>query len=158
MTIAREGPEPGISNFVDVVPLVFAGGSGGNQAELFTNFDEGVNIGTQVRIGFDQPNAAFGFAAWAASDFEDAILEIFDGAVLLGSQALPGGNGAFLGYILTGGDTATSVRFRSASLIVGTTGEGFAIDDLELVAVPEPTSLALLMTGLAAAAGLRPRR
>ena len=97
MTISRKGPEPSLTNFIDVPPLAFALGSGTSQAELFTNFEEGLNIGTLVRISFASANAAFGFDAWAASDFEDSILEIFDGATLLGSQALPGGSGAFLG-------------------------------------------------------------
>jgi hypothetical protein len=158
MTISREGPEPGITNFIDVPPLTFSPGSGTSQAELFTNFEEGVSIGTLVRISFDSANVALGFDAWAASDFEDAILEIFDGPTLLGSQVLPGGNGAFLGYILTGGDAATSVRFRSATLIVGTTGEGFAIDNLAGAAVvPEPGTIALTLLGLIGVAVRRRR-
>jgi len=149
MTISREGPEPGVTNFIDTPPLLFAFGSGTSQAELFTNFEEGVSIGTLVRISFNSANAAFGFDAWAASDFEKSILEVFNGATLLGSQALPGGSGAFLGYILTPGDAATSVRFRSATLIVGTTGEGFAIDNLAgAAALPEPGTIALTLLGL----------
>jgi hypothetical protein len=150
MTIGREGPEAGLTNFIDVPPLAFAGGSSTSQAELFTNFDEGDLIGTQVRIAFAQQNRAFGFSAWAAADFEDAVLEVFDGATLRGTSPVPAGDGAFLGYVLTGGDAATSVRFRSATLIVGTTGEGFAIDDLAVVAVPEPATWITLGLGLAA--------
>jgi hypothetical protein len=144
MTIAREGPEAGLTNFVDVVPLSFPSGSGTNQAELFTNFAEGVGIGTQVRIDFDQPNVAFGLDAWVASDFEGALMQVYDGAILLDSLVVPGGNGAFLGYTITGG-TATSVLFQSATLIVGTTGEGFVIDNLAGVAVPEPAGVALAL-------------
>jgi len=159
MTISREGPEAGVSNFIDVPPLVFSGGSGTAQGELFTNFNEGINVGTQVRIAFAQPNVAFGFDAWAASDFEDAILEVYDATAVVGSQALPGGAGPFLGYVLSGGDAATSVRFVSATLIVGTTGEGFAIDNLAGVAVPEPPTVALSsLAGVGAVVLSRRRR
>jgi hypothetical protein len=138
MTISREGPEAGLSNYIDVPPLVFSAGSGTAQAELFTNTNEGANIGTQVRITFSQLNTAFGFNSWEAVGLEGAVLEVYNGATLLGSQNLGGANAAFLGYTLTGGDVATSVRFRSNLLIVGTSGEGFAIDNLAGVGVPEP--------------------
>lgn len=147
--ISREGPEPGLSNYVDVLPLTFPGGSGTNQAEVFVNTLEGMNVGTNVRITFAQPNLAFGFDVWEAVGLEGARLEIYNGAALLGSQVLPGGNGAFVGYTLTGGETATSVLFRANSLIVGTSGEGFAIDNLAGIAVPEPTAGALLLVGTA---------
>ena len=57
MTISREGPEPGLTNFIDVPPLMFSSGSGTAQAELFTNTNEGQLIGTQVRIAFAFPAA-----------------------------------------------------------------------------------------------------
>src|SRR4051794_35507783 len=47
MTISREGPEPGLTNYIDVPPLQFSTGSGTAQGELFTNTNEGPNIGTQ---------------------------------------------------------------------------------------------------------------
>lgn len=149
MTISREGPEPGLSNFIDVPPLMFSSGSGTAQAELFTNSNEGVNIGTQVRIAFSQLNIAFGFNSWEAVGLEGSILEVYNGATLLGSQNLGAANAAFLGYTLTGGDIATSVRFRSNLLIVGTSGEGFAIDNLAGVSVPEPAMAVTIATVLA---------
>jgi hypothetical protein len=150
MTISREGPEPGLQNFVDVPPLMFSGGSGTAQAELFVNTNEGMNIGTQVRIAFAALNKAFGFESWEAVGLEGAVLEVYNGATLLGSQNLGGADAAFLGYTLTGGDVATSVRFRANLLIVGTSGEGFAIDNLAGVAVPEPGGWALVSTALVA--------
>jgi hypothetical protein len=157
MTISREGPEAGLTNFIDVPPLMFSGGSGTAQAEVFTNFNEGANIGTQVRLAFNQTNRAFGFDSWAAGDFEDANLEIYNGAALVGSQAVPAGNNVFLGYVLSGGDVATSVRFASAMMIVGTTGEGFAIDNLAGAAVPEPGSAALTAFAIGAVFAARRR-
>jgi hypothetical protein len=157
MTISREGPEAGLTNFIDVPPLMFVGGSGTAQAELFTNFNEGSNIGTQVRVAFNQTNRAFGFDSWAAGDFEDANLEIYNGAALVGSQTVPAGNNVFLGYVLSGGDVATWVRFASATMIVGTTGEGFAIDNLAGAAIPEPGSAALASIAMGAALAVRRR-
>jgi hypothetical protein len=150
MTISREGPEGGLdnSNMIDVPPLVFSGGSGTAQAELFVNTNEGVNIGTQVRIAFAALNKAFGFESWEAVGLEGSVLEVYNGATLLGSQNLGGANAAFLGYTLTGGDVATSVRFRANLLIVGTSGEGFAIDNIAGVAVPEPAGWMLMSAAL----------
>ena len=135
---------------------MFSPNSGTSQAELFTDFPEGLDPGIQVRITFDQPHVAFGFDSWAAGDFEGATLEVFNGAALLGTQSVPSGSGVFQGYLLTGGDTATSIRFRSTMLIVGFTGEGFAIENLSgatTVAVPGPGSLTLAALGLAGLAG-----
>jgi hypothetical protein len=158
MTISREGPEAGLTNYIDVPPLTFSTGSGTAQAELFTNTNEGMNIGTQVRIAFSQLNTAFGFNSWEAVGLEGAVLEVYNGATLLGSQNLGGANAAFLGYTLTGGDTATSVRFRSNLLIVGTSGEGFAIDNLAGVGVPEPTGPAITLSALVAFSAITRRR
>jgi hypothetical protein len=158
MTISREGPEQGLSNYIDVPPLVFSGGSGTAQAELFTNTNEGANIGTQVRIAFVAANKALGFNSWEAVGLEGSVLEVYNGATLLGSQNLGGASAAFLGYVLTGGDVATSVRFRSNLLIVGTSGEGFAIDNLAGVAVPEPWGAALASLCLAGISTCERRR
>jgi hypothetical protein len=158
MTISREGPEAGLSNYIDALPLTFSGGSGTAQAELFTNTNEGANIGTQVRIAFSQLNTAFGFNSWEAVGLEGAVLEVYNGATLLGSQNLGGANAAFLGYALNGGDTATSVRFRSNLLNVGTSGEGFAIDNLAGVGVPEPELAGVVIAAMAAAWAKRRRK
>jgi hypothetical protein len=150
MSISREGPEPGLSNYVDVLPLVFPGGSGTNQGELFVNAIEGVAVGSNVRITFNEPNVAFGFDVWEAVGLEGARLDVYDGAVQLRTEQIPGGNAAFLGYVCTAGEAASSVLFRANSLIVGTSGEGFAIDNLAGVSVPEPAAASLAAVALGA--------
>lgn len=131
-------------NFVDVAPFDLTDNNGTNHASLFVDFPEGASPGTQVRLTFASPNLAFGSDTSQGTIAEGAVLEVFNGAVLLGSQPVSNTASAFLGYSLTGGDVATSVRFRSASLTPGNTGEGFSIDNLLGVdarnglAVPEP--------------------
>jgi hypothetical protein len=148
MTISREGPEAGLSNHIDALPLTLPGGSGTNQAELFVNAIEGVSVGTNVRITFDQPAIAFGFDVWEAVGLEGARLDVYDGATQLRSELIPGGNAAFLGFVATAGEGADSVLFRANLLIVGTSGEGFAIDNLAGVGVPEPTAASLVALAL----------
>jgi hypothetical protein len=154
MTIRQEGVSQLTSfrNQIDVVPVEFPPPSGTDVASLFTNAPEGTDPGVQVRIAFNAPNTGFGFDSWIGPLAEGAILEVFSGTTLLGSQALGNADNAFLGYALTGTDTATSVRFRSSTLIPGTGGEGFNIDNLAGTAIPEPSSL--ITAGIACLVGL----
>ena len=139
-TIQQEGSDLSFRNFVDVPPFGFVDHNGTNHASLFVNFPEGTSLGTQVRLTFANPNAAFGGDTVQDTMAEGAVFEVFNGAVLLGSQSVAAAS-AFLGYSLTGGDVATSVRFRSASLSPGATGEGFTYDNL--VGVNAPNGVAV---------------
>ena len=130
MTIQQEGTERMAWNEVDVPPLQFTPNSGGNSGLLLTNFPEDGSSGIQVRITFTDLNRAFGFDSWSGNDGEGAVLDVFNGATLLGSRALTGGNGDFLGYVLTGVDTSMTVLFRSDRLVPGMGGERFYIDNL----------------------------
>lgn len=163
MTIRQEGVDAAFRNQVDVAPLEFSTGNGTNSGSLFTNAPEGPAAGTQVRITFNALNQAFGLESWEGNSGEGAVMEVYSGTTLLGSQALTDASGAFLGYVLTNGDTATSVRFRSDRLNGGQGGEGFYIDNLAGVtaaAIPEPGPLLLSGIGLVvfAATSLKKRR
>jgi hypothetical protein len=136
MVIQQVGTERMAWNEVDVPPHQFTTNSGSNSALLLTNFPEGGRSGVQVSITFTGLNKAFGFESWSGNDGEGAVLEVFSGATLLGSQALTGGDGDFLGYVLAREDTATAVRFRSDSLIPGMQGERFYIDNLAGITAP----------------------
>jgi hypothetical protein len=149
-------------NEVDVPPLQFAPNSGSNSGLLLTDFPEGGDPGTQVRITFTGPNMAFGFNSWSGNDSEGAVLDVFSGSTLLGSQALTAGDGDFLGYVLTGTATATAVQFRSDRLVPGMIGERFYIDNLAgTTPIPEPSAVALVglgACGLLASAWRRRKR
>ncbi len=148
MTIQQLGTGS-FRNIVDVgsaeEDFDFTEHNGTSHGSLFTNAD---GAGVRVQILFDLPNLAFGFESWVAHDGEGALLEVFDGASLLGSQALSNDFGGFLGYVLTGGDTATAALFRSETLIAGQVGEGFGLDNLAGSPVPEPGTGLLVMAGM----------
>jgi hypothetical protein len=129
-TIQQEGTERMEWNEVDVPPLQFTPNNGSNSGLLLTNFPEDGSSGIQVRITFTDPNRAFGFDSWSANDGEGVVLDVFSGQTLLGSRALTGGSGDFLGYVVTGGDASMTVRFRSNRLSPGMIGERFYIDNL----------------------------
>lgn len=143
MSIRQEGTERIAWNEVDVPPFQFVPNSGSNAALLLTNFPEGTSSGGQVRITFTVSNQAFGLECWGIND-EGAVLEVYNGTTLLGAQALNGGDGDFLGYVLNGPDTATSVRLRSQVRVPGMVGERFYIDNLVGVAVAPPGAPVLL--------------
>jgi hypothetical protein len=157
MAIQQEGDRMSW-NEVDVPPLQFAPNSGSNSGLLLTDFPEGGSSGTQVRITFTRLNMAFGFNSWSGNDGEGAVLDVFSGTTLLGSKALTNVDSDFLGYVLTGAATATSVRFRSDRFVPGMIGERFYIDNLAgTTAVPEPSTFALAGLGLLGPAWRRRR-
>ncbi len=159
MSIQREGlTDNNFRNLVEAPPAVFGDNNGTAHASMYTNAGE-----QQVRITFSALNRAFGGESWDATGSEGAVLEIFDGASLLGSHELAGGRGAFLGYILDGGDSASSVRFSSILNIAGPSGEGFGYDNLaganaQIGVVPVPGTVALAGLGLLALGAARRRQ
>jgi PEP-CTERM motif len=141
MSVVQEGAGS-FRNLIEVPPTPFADNNGTAHLSMFTDFGL-----TKVRINFNVANIAFGGESWSAADREGAQLAVYSGATLLGSQILSGGNGSFLGYLLTGGDSASSVLFSSVNDFASG-GEGFGYDNLAGVnarrsSVPEPSNLAL---------------
>lgn len=136
-------------NLIDVgPPFDFTEHGGTNHASVFTEFGGSSTGDVIVAMIFDQDNLAFGFDHWAAADAEGARLQVWNGASLLGSVALSDDFPGFTGYLLDGGDVATHVTLQSIQDL-GSAGEGFGIDDLAGVAVPEPAAGLLLAAGLA---------
>lgn len=148
-TIQAEGVDTtNFRNLVDVPPLGFTDNNGTANASSYVNAAEGTAPGRQIRLTFSAINQAFGFETWGAASGERVTVEAYNGAVLVGSFDITNnGNGIFTGYHLTGSDVATSVRWRSTNVTVGTGGEGFGMDNLAGVVVPEPASVIGLALG-----------
>lgn len=148
-TIQAEGVDTtNFRNLVDVPPLAFTDNNGTANGSMYVNAAEGTAPGRQVRLTFSATNQAFGFETWGAASGERVTVEAYNGAALIGSFDIANnGAGIFTGYQLTGPDVATSVRWRSTNLTVGTGGEGFGMDNLAGVVVPEPASIVGLAIG-----------
>ena len=149
-SIAQEGTG-NFRNFIDTTPFDFPSSNGTTHAFILTDFGM-----TTVRVTFATALSAFGFETWEAASGEMAMVEVYNGALLLGSYNLSNDDGAFAGFVLGGGDVATSIVWRSINDL-GNLGEGFAMDNLVGVnamnPVPEPFTMVLL--GGAALAGYR---
>lgn len=144
-------------NFIDVPPLAFPDNNGTKHASLFTNAHE-AGHGTDVRLTFFTRHTALSFLTWDATTLEGASVDVFDGTILLGSHDFSGGASEFTGFVLDGGMSATSVRFRSTTTIPGEGGEGFGLDDIRGVHAPVPEPTTFVLAGAAIAAAVRRRR
>lgn len=153
-SLGQMGLDGAFRNMIDVPATQFTDNNGTAHASMFVQGDA---PDTTVQLTFDANQTAFGFESWGATGGEGATLDVFNGATLVGSMDLTGGNGDFLGFDLTGGDQATHVVWRAATANgqpLG--GEGFGIDNFVYgQPVPEPATMIAL--GLGAAAILRRR-
>ena len=152
-SIAQEGTNASnFRNLIDVSPFDFTDNNGTAHASMLTN--SGV---TTVRMTFANALSAFGFETWIGQPLEGASVDVYNGATLLGSFDISNVDGSFTGFVLDGGDTATSIVWRSTTFVDGPGGEGFGLDNLVGVnamnPVPEPFTMVLL--GGAALAGYR---
>jgi hypothetical protein len=130
-------------NLIDTVDLDFTDGNGTNSLSLFVNFD-GVDT---LDIVFDSPLKAFAFDSSSAFGLEGVQVEVFDSLVSsLGSLNLTNDIDDFVGFLTNGADTISSLRFSAVNLRSGSSGEGFRIDNVQMVTseVPAPGPIGLL--------------
>jgi hypothetical protein len=138
-SIGHSGTDP-FRNLIDVPPLDFADGNGTASISGFVNAD-GIDIVTMTP---DAPAIAFGFDASGAASSEGVTVDVFGpGNVLLTTVNLTNGIDDFFGFITTGGDTITSLVLRGTTVVPGTGGEGFRMDNFA-ISIPTPGTLALL--------------
>ena len=160
LTVQQEGRNLGNRNLLDVAPFDLSDNGGTANLSLYLNAAEPTSAATNVRLTFLQPNAAFGGLSYFGNGGEGATLDIFNGSTLLGSIEFGNGAGEFHGYLLTGGESATSVLLRSTRMMPGLAGEGLTLDDLAGVnasPVPEPGTVGFGLA-LCAAVLRRPKR
>jgi hypothetical protein len=101
-----------------------------------------------------QRSTTYSFAGWISSwsaGGPSAALNIYVNSVLLEQADVPPTSGvweSFSGAWNSGTDPTATLAFADTRL--DATGNDFALDDLSFIAIPEPTSLALLpISGLA---------
>ena len=137
-------------NLIDVSPYQFSDNPGTTHASMFTNFG-----GTTVNMQFDSPVQAWG-ADFYAIDGEllDLVLNFVGGGTAIIN--VPGGSG-FTGF--TSDTAVASITFQSRNNAPGPGGEGFPLDNVRGVTVPEPATLLLFATaGGALVRRMRQRR
>ena len=145
-------------NLIDAPPVTFGeSGNGTSAASLFVDAD-GASPDV-VTLTLDDPAFAIGF------DLVDLGGGSGEGSVitLLGSPgatatslALPSDSSRFVGFAATAGDFITGVVFSGRGNGSVGAGEGFFLDNVAFVTIPEPAAATLVVAGLLAE--LRRRR
>jgi hypothetical protein len=152
-SLAPNAPQ-GFRNIIDVPPLDFADNDGTANASIFTDF--GI---TTVLLTPDAPLLAFGGDFWGPNTNEglDLLLTLDAGPPILLVPNWAGGFGSaqFFGFTTTGGERILTIQFQSRNDLAS--GEGFGLDEIQGVTVPEPAALSLVLTGLTALAFCRRR-
>lgn len=144
-------------NLVDVVPLQLSETNvNGTAHALVLGGPFGQAGSVTPFISFGAPVRAFG------ADFRNlnddllrTSIDIYGGTTLLASFS-PSvgafGNLRFFGFVADAGETVTEIRFRWSA------ADAYGIDNIQIAAIPEPGTLALLGLGLAGLAATRRRK
>jgi hypothetical protein len=119
----------GFRNRIEVPPFVYGDNNGTSHASCFTNYDEPTN----VRITLAQPASAIGFNVYDAigGSGEGMVAHLLSGGVSIGSCQPAGPGAQFVGFVAT--TAFDAVEMRSINWNVGSGGEGFGLDDIEVV-------------------------
>ena len=145
-TLHQEGFDGAFRNQVDVVPLQFPEDSVDltNEASCYTDFQL-----TTFRLAFVGGVAkAWGTDINQTPTLEGLLIDVVLSNNTVATTLQPPDSG-FIGFVTTGSEPITSLVFRSAtSQAVG--GEGFSIDNVAMVLVPEPATPAIALTAVGA--------
>jgi hypothetical protein len=149
-SLSHSGSES-FRNRIDVPPLEFADGNGTKGVSTFV----GGGTGDEVTITPDLDLIGFGFEVSSAASGEGAsVTAVGPGGMSQTTVSLTGGINDFFGFQATGGDRIVSIQLMG----LGGSGEGFYMDNMAGVFIPEPSTFVLLGMALAAVAGYRSRR
>ena len=132
-------------NLIDVSPYDFEADSiGSNSIAAFVNLDDN----DLVTIGPDENLSAFSFESSFASESEGVNALFFDqNDVLITNIVLSNITSDFVGVTTSNGTFISRIDFVADTLVVGTAGEGFRLDNIsgvEANAIPEPSSFAIM--------------
>ena len=113
------------------------------------------NNGNDLSFDFVTGISAFGADFSSLNDnLARTVFDLFDAATLIGTLAPPqvgSLSDQFFGFVATAGENITRIRTRQLF------SDTFGVDDIEIVAVPEPASTTLLLLGLCGLAFSRKR-
>lgn len=160
MSIYEIGPVSELDvNFVDVAPFLYGSVNGTTSAEVGVDADSDPALETRVDITFDLPVSAWGADFARAKGEDELAVDVYlNGATLLGSLLISSDDPVFLGFAANAGEAVEFVRLRGALPAGPGTREGFSMDNVAIVAVPEPATMALLGTAACCLGGYVRRR
>jgi hypothetical protein len=150
-TLGQVGPGD-FRNLIEVDPFQFNDNNGTAHASMYVDF--GV---TQVELTADAPMRAFGADFSGSGGAELVNVSLFTSGATLPLRDVPEvpNTAEFWGYIATGVDVSHRLRFAGRTNLGG--GEGFGMDNVGLVVVPEP-STAAVSVAIGVALAVRRRR
>jgi hypothetical protein len=118
----------GFRNRIEVAPFQFGDNNGTTHASCFTNQDEP----TEITLTFPSPVSAAGFFLSQPIGGENVEVSIEANSQSL-AVCLPAANTNFEFVGFTSAVPVDAIRFRSVNLVPGGGGEGFGLDDIEIV-------------------------
>jgi hypothetical protein len=179
-TIQQEGFDAAFRNFIDVPPLTYTDNNGTNHASSFVNSAEAgpgtpppTGAGnedtppdsapeqgtpaTTIRVAFPGPVTAWGGDVYGALGLELLAVDVLGAGDTVLATLIPAANNTFIGFVADGGEQVTSVMFRSQTLVPGSGGEGFGLDDMAIASgggqVPASSNVGLAVLVLLLAVG-----
>ncbi|MAT69092.1 MAG: hypothetical protein CMJ58_06155 [Planctomycetaceae bacterium] len=132
-------------NLIDVTPLDYADGNGTNGVSAYVDGE----TGDEVWLTPDAPLTALGLNVSSAATGEGATITLIGplGAVLT-NLVLPGGIDAFVGFQTPASEPILDIQFAGNGGVSG--GEGFYLDNIGGIVIPEPAAMALACVGVIA--------
>jgi hypothetical protein len=154
-TLVELGPDSKGTNLIDLPPLINTSNdvNGTPFASIAIDFAK-----TIVELRFLQPTRAFGADFRNVDSPEETVFDFYqsDGSLITSINPTPEDD--FIGYVATSGESLAYVRFRTTREAGEFIIEAFGMDNVVVVAIPEPSSALLAVSIFALLATRRSRR